>query len=640
MFSGKCTSAARLDGKTAIVTGSNTGIGKVTAKEFYRIGAKVIVACRDVKKAEQAVTEIVADVKGDNLGQLVVEELDLASFASIKRCAKNILQKEKNIHLLVNNAGVMACPKGKTQDGFETQFGVNHLGHFLFTSLLLPRIRNSTPARIVNVSSMAHTRGVINFEDINYDANYSSLVSYSQSKLANVLFSKELSKRLEGTGVHVYSLHPGIVQTELGRTIDQVYFPGMRFLARLFLYPWLKTPEQGAQTTLHCSIDEKAGEENGLYYSDCKVKEPSALAKDPELAKKLWDKSIEMVGLKDYDMFNCEDTLPEPLKDIAHRDLGVMFSSKCKSKARLDGKTAIVTGSNTGIGKVTAGEFYRLGAKVILACRDVKKAEQAVTEIVAEVQGDGLGQLIIEELDLASFASIKRCTKSILQKEKQIHLLVNNAGVMTCPKGKTEDGFELQFGINHLGHLLFTLLLLPRIRSSAPARIVIVSSLAHIFGSINFKDINHDSNYSPAIAYSQSKLANVLFSKELSRKLEGTGVHVYSLHPGIVRTELTRTLDQVYFPGMWFLGRIFLYPWVKNPKQGAQTTLYCSIDEKSGAETGLYYSDCKVKEPSASARDPELAKKLWETSIEMVGLKDYDMFNCSGDTLPEPLKDV
>lgn len=318
----------------------------------------------------------------------------------------------------------------------------------------------------------------------------------------------------------------------------------------------------------------------------------------------------------------------------------IMFSNKCKSKARLDGKTAIVTGSNTGIGKVTAKEFYRLGAKVILACRDVKKAEQAVSEITAEVQGDGLGQLIIEELDLASFASIKRCAKSILQKETKIHLLVNNAGVMTCPKGKTQDGFETQFGINHLGHFLFTLLLLPRIRSSAPARIVIVSSLAHVFGSIDFKDINHDKSYSPAIAYSQSKLANVLFSKELSRKLEGTGVHVYSLHPGIVRTELTRTLDQVYFPGMWFLGRIFLYPWVKNPKQGAQTTLYCSIDEKTEAETGLYYSDCKVKEPSSLARDPELAKKLWETSIEMVGLKDYDVFNCSGDVIPDPLKDV
>ncbi|XP_060849468.1 retinol dehydrogenase 12-like isoform X2 [Rhopalosiphum padi] len=317
MFSGKCTSSVRLDGKTTIITGANTGIGKVTAKQFYTLGAKVILACRNVGKAEQAISDIMAEVKDGGLGQLVVEELDLASFVSIKRCAKRILQNEKQIHVLVNNAGVMTCPKGKTQDGFETQFGVNHLGHFLFTSLLLPRIRNSTPARIINVSSMAHARGSINFEDINSDKNYSAIAAYSQSKLANVLFSKELARKLEGTRVHVYSLHPGIVNTELARTVDQVYFPGTWLLGRVILFPWVKTPEQGAQTTLHCSIDEKAGEETGLYYSDCKVKEPSASAKDPELAKKLWVKSMEMVGLNDYDMFNCsENTLPEPLKNV------------------------------------------------------------------------------------------------------------------------------------------------------------------------------------------------------------------------------------------------------------------------------------------------------------------------------------
>jgi len=317
MFSGKCTSKARLDGKTAVITGSNTGIGKITAKEFYRIGAKVVIACRDVKKGEQAVADIVAEVKGDNLGQLVVEELDLASFASIKRCAKSILQKEKRIHLLVNNAGVMACPKGKTQDGFETHFAVNHLGHFLFTSLLLPRIRSSAPARIVNVASLAHWKGIINFDDLNYDKSYSAMGAYTQSKLANILFSLELSKRLEETGVHVYSLHPGIVKTELLRTMDEVYFPGIKFLANIFLYPWFKSPTQGAQTTLYCSIDEKAGEETGLYYSDCKVKQPSSLAKDPELAKKLWEKSVELVGLQNYDMFNSpDDTLPEPLEGI------------------------------------------------------------------------------------------------------------------------------------------------------------------------------------------------------------------------------------------------------------------------------------------------------------------------------------
>ncbi|XP_050520603.1 retinol dehydrogenase 12-like [Daktulosphaira vitifoliae] len=317
MFSGKCTSKARLDNKIAIITGSNTGIGKITAKEFYRIGAKVIMACRDTKKAEQAISDIVAEVKGENLGKLVVEELNLASFKSIKQCAKNILQKEDKIHLLVNNAGVMLCPQSKTEDGFETQFGVNHLGHFLFTSLLLPRIRSSAPAKIINVSSRAHLKGTINFDDLNFDKNYSSLTAYCQSKLANVLFSLELSLRLKDTGVNVYTLHPGIVKTELGRTVDQVYFPGTRFLLGLVLYPFIKTPEQGAQTTLHCAIDEKAGQETGLYYSDCKVKEPSAMAKDNELSMKLWDKSIELVGLTGYDMFNSPgDVIPEPLKNV------------------------------------------------------------------------------------------------------------------------------------------------------------------------------------------------------------------------------------------------------------------------------------------------------------------------------------
>ncbi|XP_050437130.1 retinol dehydrogenase 12-like isoform X2 [Adelges cooleyi] len=275
------------------------------------------MACRDVNKAKQAVDDIVGEVKGEKLGQLVVEELDLSSFASIKRCAKRILEKETQINLLVNNAGVMMCPKSKTKEDFETHFGVNHMGHFLLTLLLLPKILNSAPARIVNVGSLAHIFGNINFDDINYEKRtYFSAFAYCQSKLANVLFSKELANRLKGTGVNVYCLHPGVINTDLGRTVDQVFFPGTWFLFKIFSYPIMKSPEQGAQTTLHCAIDETAGEQTGLYYSDCKVKSPSGRARDPELAKKFWEKSIEMAGLADYDMFKASDTIPEPLRDV------------------------------------------------------------------------------------------------------------------------------------------------------------------------------------------------------------------------------------------------------------------------------------------------------------------------------------
>ncbi|RZF45182.1 hypothetical protein LSTR_LSTR009953 [Laodelphax striatellus] len=299
LMSGKFVEKIRLDGKTAIITGSNSGIGKITAKEFYRLGARVIMACRDLKRAEEAALEIKEELKDEqNIGEVVIKKLDLNSFNSIRACAQDILATEQKIHLLVNNAGVMMCPQGKTEDGFETQFGVNHLGHFLFTLLLLPKIIDSQPARIVNLSSVAHQRGYIKFDDLNWEKRpYSALAAYQQSKLANILFTKELAERLQDKGVNVYAVHPGVVKTELGRHLDEVYFTGARTLARTLGYFLLKTPEQGAQTTLYCALSEQAANETGLYYSDCHVKEPAPQAKDMEKAKRLWKESMEMVGL-------------------------------------------------------------------------------------------------------------------------------------------------------------------------------------------------------------------------------------------------------------------------------------------------------------------------------------------------------
>ncbi|KAI5716867.1 hypothetical protein M8J76_013628 [Diaphorina citri] len=276
MSASKAISASRLDGKTVIITGCNTGIGKVTAQTLYGIGAKVIMACRDVEKAETTASEIrkhfeVATSEDKKPGEVLIKKLDLASFKSIRDCAQDINQTEANVHILINNAGVMMCPKSKTEDGFELQFGTNHLGHFLFTLLLLPKIIKSAPAKIINLSSIAHEKGVINFDDINSDKSYSALKVYQQSKLANVLFTKELAARLEGKNVNVYAVHPGIVKTELGRYMDDTYFPGARTLGRVLMWWWMKTPEQGAQTTLHCALDEGAAKETGLYYSDCKV---------------------------------------------------------------------------------------------------------------------------------------------------------------------------------------------------------------------------------------------------------------------------------------------------------------------------------------------------------------------------------
>ncbi|KAF5281074.1 hypothetical protein FQR65_LT14870 [Abscondita terminalis] len=308
----KCLSTARLDAKTVIVTGSNTGIGKCTVQDLYKRGARVIMACRNVEKANESANDIKSNCEGqDNLGEIGVVQLDLCSLESVRECASKLLESERRIDILINNAGVMMCPQSKTADGFETQFGTNHLGHFLFTLLLLPRIIESPSARIVNLSSRAHTSGNINFDDLNYEKRkYSALQAYSDSKLANVLFTKELARRLQEANIEnvkVYSLHPGVINTELGRHLDNTYFKGVHWTFSVLFGKFLKTPEQGAQTSIHCAVDENAGNETGLYYSDCKVKKPVNKAERVEDAQKLWEMSVNFVGLdQNYDPFSTK----------------------------------------------------------------------------------------------------------------------------------------------------------------------------------------------------------------------------------------------------------------------------------------------------------------------------------------------
>ena len=209
-----CTSKARLDGKTAIITGANTGIGLETAVDFAERNGRVILACRSKERGEAAIEQVKRRSGNNNV---VFMQLDLASLDSVRNFATSVLDKEAHIDILVNNAGIMACPYMKTADGFEMQFGVNHLGHFLLTNLLLDRLKQAPAARIVNVSALAYKIGKINFDDLNSTQRYSSLAAYSQTKLANILFTRSLAKRLEGTRVTVNALHPGVIRTELGR---------------------------------------------------------------------------------------------------------------------------------------------------------------------------------------------------------------------------------------------------------------------------------------------------------------------------------------------------------------------------------------------------------------------------------------
>ena len=211
---GVCYSKAILNGKTAIITGANTGIGLETAVDFAKRNGRVILACRNKEKGEAAVVQVKKRSGNENV---VFVQLDLSSLESVRSFSSKVLASEPRIDILVNNAGVTGCPYTKTVDGFETIFGVNYLAHFLLTNLLLGRLKEAPSARIVNVSSLFYRIAKINFDDLNSEQSYSAFAAYSQSKLANILLTRSLAQRLGGTEVTVNTLHPGVIHTESGR---------------------------------------------------------------------------------------------------------------------------------------------------------------------------------------------------------------------------------------------------------------------------------------------------------------------------------------------------------------------------------------------------------------------------------------
>lgn len=281
------------------------------------------------------------------------------------------------------------------------------------------------------------------------------------------------------------------------------------------------------------------------------------------------------------------------------------------------GKTVIVTGANCGIGKALAGELLKLRARVIMACRDQRSAEEAAKDI-QRLAGPEQGELVVKHLDLASLGSVRTFCEEILQEESRIDVLINNAGLYQCPYSKTEDGFEMQLGVNHLGHFLLTHLLLDRLKTSAPSRIVVVSSKLYKHGHINFDDLNSESKYDKAFCYSQSKLANLLFTLELARQLEGTGVTVNALTPGIVRTSLGRHVQiPLLAKPLFHLASLIFF---KSPLEGAQTPLYLACSPEVEGVSGKCFANCEEEELMAKATDDQAAKKLWDLSSAMVGL--------------------
>ncbi|PRW05915.1 retinol dehydrogenase 12-like [Chlorella sorokiniana] len=282
---------ADLSGKVAVVTGGNSGIGVETVRALAHAGADVTLCSRSAEAGQRVADELQPGAKG----KISVQQLDLADLTSIKAAGEALAASLPRLDLLILNAGVMACPEGRTKDGFEMQIGTNHFGHFYLTQLLLPKMKASGgPGRIVAVSSTAHTMGKLDVEDLNWERRkYSAWGSYGQSKLANILFVKELAHRLglEGSPLAAFALHPGVIKTPLQRHMGWEAAI-MNFLGG----PFMKSTQQGAATSVYAATAAELDGQSGAYLADCKVASPSKAAQDGQTARALWDKTEQLLG--------------------------------------------------------------------------------------------------------------------------------------------------------------------------------------------------------------------------------------------------------------------------------------------------------------------------------------------------------
>ncbi|KAF5302798.1 hypothetical protein FQA39_LY01978 [Lamprigera yunnana] len=523
-------------GKTALVTGANSGIGFYTAKDFAKRGAKVILACRDRGRAEEARRKIIEDTDNANVH---VRLVDFSSLRSVREFAKRINKEEERLDILVNNAGTLLFTNETTEDGLNSLMQINHFGPFLLTLLLINLLKKSTPSRIVNVSSNTAYIGKVNIQNLNYfSENLKArliFTNYGNTKLCNILFTNELARRLSGSGVTTNSLHPGMVMTNIGHDVSNI--------VKVFYwwtYIFLITSEAGAQTSIYVAVSKECENITGQFFINCKI----------------------------------------------------------------------------GIGFYTAKDFAKRGAKVILACRDRGRAEEARRKIIEDTDN---ANVHVRLVDFSSLRSVREFAKRINKEEERLDILVNNAGTLLFTNETTEDGLNSLMQINHFGPFLLTLLLINLLKKSTPSRIVNVSSDAAYFGKVNIQNLNYFSENLKArlifTNYGNTKLCNILFTNELARRLSGGGVTTNSLHPGMVMTNLGRDVSNIVK-----VLYLWTYFFIRTSEAGAQTSIYVAVSKDCENITGQYFLNCKIGKAPAAAKDAKLALKLWEESEKYVKL--------------------
>lgn len=279
-------------GKTVMITGANSGIGKAASVALAKMGASVVMVARDQGRGEAARAEVIqgSGAKKEDVSLMLA---DLSSLESVRNLAAAFLQSGRQLHVLVNNAGLIISSRTVTKDGLETTFEVNYLSPFLLTLLLLEKLRSSAPSRIVNVSSDAHTSGHIDFDDLQGEKRYGGMRAYSQSKLAQILFTSALAKRLMGTGVTVNCVHPGAVATNWATKSAGALSIGVRLA-----HPFMLSPEKGADTVVYLASSPEVADVTGRYFTKRHPIEPTTEARDEAVGERLWQVSLKLAGLQ------------------------------------------------------------------------------------------------------------------------------------------------------------------------------------------------------------------------------------------------------------------------------------------------------------------------------------------------------
>lgn len=292
-----CPSEATIINKVVVITGGSSGIGLQVVAELLKRGGRIIIGARDVESAQEEVRKIIKSKKISKDASFLIKKLDLSSLKSVREFVDNI--DESKVDILINNGGIVFHPFQKTDEGFETHFVTNYLSHFLLTHLLLPKLKKSEEARIINVSAQAHYVADIYLDDLNIETQFNSNKAFGQSKLALVMMARHMAKILQGTNVKINAMHPGIVRG----TKHMRHSPLSKSLVmKIAMGPWawllMKNPEQGAQTIIYMAVATELSKTSGKYFSNCSETEPSDKGKDEDVAEKLYQKSLELIELQ------------------------------------------------------------------------------------------------------------------------------------------------------------------------------------------------------------------------------------------------------------------------------------------------------------------------------------------------------